>query len=196
MSEDGMGIECGFVGRLVVVNGDGRGAVRDVCGRRWPEGLVGVRRVRRRCGVCMAAGKEDVWAKEYLAYLKRNGRDLCAMCYEGYKQLGRGAVLANYSGKKERPNSEVDRMQGVPSMYVTASKLREAAGVGAENADVEQITRRIVEYDPETQFVMVFEHAGVMGADIVTPNITPRAVWSAQRDEERGQPRTPNSRKP
>mmetsp|Transcript_2214 Transcript_2214/g.6586 ORF Transcript_2214/g.6586 Transcript_2214/m.6586 type:complete len:199 (+) Transcript_2214:101-697(+) len=131
---------------------------------------------------------QKLWEKEYKAFLKRNGKVICAMCYEGYKRLGRGAVLANYSSVETKSQSRVDQAQSVPSMYVTAEKLREASGSGRSDSDIRHIVQRIKAYNPESQFVVVFQCHGVMGADVVTPNMKPEDVWQSTKDEARDQP--------
>eukprot|EP00188_Purpureofilum_apyrenoidigerum_P000703 Plantae.Rhodophyta-Purpureofilum_apyrenoidigerum.ctg13294.p1 GENE.Plantae.Rhodophyta-Purpureofilum_apyrenoidigerum.ctg13294~~Plantae.Rhodophyta-Purpureofilum_apyrenoidigerum.ctg13294.p1 ORF type:complete len:222 (+),score=36.37 Plantae.Rhodophyta-Purpureofilum_apyrenoidigerum.ctg13294:47-667(+) len=133
--------------------------------------------------------EQTLWEKEYKAFLKRNGRMVCAMCYEGYKCLGRGAVLANYSDvQKKESDSRVDQAQSIPSMYVTAEKLRGAPGSGTSDSDIRHIIQRIKAYNPEKQFVVVFQCHGVMGADIVTPNMKPEDVWQSTKDEARDTP--------
>jgi len=130
-----------------------------------------------------SAGQVGVWQKEYKAFLKRNGKDICAMCYDGYRRLGRGAVFANYSEAMDKVESDIDLAQSVPSMYVPMDKLRESASRRpSQGGDMKHITDRVARYDPEKQFVVVFECNGVMGADIVTPNMEPQKVWDETRD--------------
>jgi hypothetical protein len=58
-------------------------------------------------------------------------------------------------GQEEEALSEVDRLSGVPSMYVSLARWMEsgdAAKAGpaqAERQDLQQILDRIVSYDPE-----------------------------------------------
>lgn len=128
--------------------------------------------------------RQKRWETEYLAYVKRNGAHLCALSWRGYQAEGRGGILAKYEakdmgGQEEEALSEVDRLSGVPSMYVSLARWMEsgdAAKAGpaqAERQDLQQILDRVVSYDPEKAFVVVFQAHGVMGADIVTPNIGP-----------------------
>lgn len=133
---------------------------------------------------CTAAGfgakqTSRSWAEKYKAYVNRNGEMLCAMAWEGYERLGRGAVFAN--DDIEASSVAVMRPGGMEnaraSFYVDRDKLIERN----ENDMVPQmkpILNRIAKYDPNTQFVVVFEADGTQGADIVTPNMAPSEVWA------------------
>ena len=45
-----------------------------------------------------------------------------------------------------------------------------------EQHDCEQVLHRILTYDPKNEFVVVFQAAGLMGADIVKPSIPPSDI--------------------
>ncbi|CAN0295713.1 unnamed protein product [Ectocarpus sp. 12 AP-2014] len=117
------------------------------------------------------------WEKEYKAYIKRTGQYLCSMSWEGHQEMGRGAIFANYDdARKEDKLNETDKFGGIPSMYVPLTEFEsmKAAGQEAgEEDDLGQIVRRVKDYRPEREFVVVFQAAGVMGADIVRPNVSP-----------------------
>lgn len=126
------------------------------------------------------------WADKYEAYVARNGELLCAMAWEGYEKLGRGAVFTNYDsasanvGFASAPGGAAQ--PATPSFYVDRDQLL------AKNArdDIPQmapILSRIADYDPQTQFVVVFEADGTQGADIVTPNQRPSDVWARTRKD-------------
>ncbi len=126
------------------------------------------------------------WAEKYKSYVKRNGELLCAMAWEGYETLGRGAVFANYDDAA-RSVAMVDRggkdMQSTtPSFYVDRDKLVEMNDK-EQLAQMKHILHRIAVYNPQTQFVVVFEADGTQGADIVTPNHAPSEVWARTRKD-------------
>jgi len=87
-------------------------------------------------------------------------------------------------------SSEADKYRGVPSLYVELNQWMESSQEGHTNAvdeeNLRQILSRIKSYDPERQFVVVFQAAGIMGTDIVTPNIPPSQM--AARMEGSTQP--------
>ncbi|GAB0492591.1 hypothetical protein MMPV_003859 [Pyropia vietnamensis] len=156
------------------------------------------------------------WAAAYKAYIGRNGRVACAMCYEGYTTRGRGAVFADYTnaptpgrgGREVGAGSgdAVEQLESIPSMYVTLEELIANAGAalsgsgssggggggvaGREAADFAEIVDRVRGYDPEVEFCVIFQAGGVMGVDVVRPSIAPRVVWEAGR-EPGGGPRRP-----
>ncbi|CAN0151532.1 unnamed protein product, partial [Laminaria digitata] len=70
---------------------------------------------------------------------------------------------------------QADKFGGIPSMYVPLTEFESmrAAQKPGEEDDLAQIVRRVQDYRPEKEFVVVFQAAGVMGADIVRPNVTP-----------------------
>lgn len=120
---------------------------------------------------------------KFLYKSQRNGAHLCAMSWRGYQAEGRGAILAKYEDKdmdqEGRTLSEVDRVSGVPSMYVSLARWMESGEAAkdgpaqAERQDLQQILDRVISYEPELAFVVVFQAHGLMGADIVTPNVSP-----------------------
>lgn len=117
------------------------------------------------------------WENEYKAYIKRTGQYLCSMSWEGHEEMGRGAIFANYDdARKEGKLNDMDKFGGIPSMYVPLTEFEsmKAAGKEAgEEDDLEQIVKRVKAYNPEKEFVVVFQAVGVMGADIVRPNVSP-----------------------
>lgn len=123
---------------------------------------------------------------KFLYKSQRNGAHLCAMSWRGYQAEGRGAILAKYEDKdmdqEGRTLSEVDRVSGVPSMYVSLARWMESGEAAkdgpaqAERQDLQQILDRVISYEPERAFVVVFQAHGLMGADIVTPNVSPQ-TW-------------------
>lgn len=68
-----------------------------------------------------------------------------------------------------------DKAKGIksstPSVYVPLDKLL-AENRGREE-QLDPICSRMRDYDPDRQFVCVFETGGVQGADIVTPKRMP-----------------------
>lgn len=91
--------------------------------------------------------------------------------------------MANYTDAGDwQAESDVDRHESMASAYVPLAKLK-VSDDPAQQANLRQITDRIRSYNPERQFVVVFESHGLMGADIVTPNMPPREVWKQARDD-------------
>ncbi|CAM9344484.1 unnamed protein product [Discosporangium mesarthrocarpum] len=116
------------------------------------------------------------WEKEYKAYIKRTGKYLCSMSWDGYEQMGRGAIFANYDDAmaKDKLNNEADKFGGVPSMYIPLKEFESMQAAKPNEADdLNQILARVRSYSPEKEFVVVFQAAGMMGTDVVKPNITP-----------------------
>lgn len=52
-------------------------------------------------------------------------------------------------------------------MYIPLNKWEERGQGGKEQEDVEKIVSRIESYNPEKEFVVVFQAAGLMGAGMV-----------------------------
>ena len=149
------------------------------------------------------------WEKEYKAYLKRNGPQLCLMSWKGFQTMGRGAIFAKYDGipsplnndldidlketreeKKKNLNDEkdidlLDKYSSIPSLYIEIEKWESNFMINKEERktftdqeqhDCEQVLHRILTYDPHNEFVVVFQAAGLMGADIVKPSIPPSKI--------------------
>ncbi|CAM9283172.1 unnamed protein product [Ascophyllum nodosum] len=116
------------------------------------------------------------WEKEYKAYIKRTGQYLCSMSWEGHEEMGRGAIFANYDDARAGGKlNEADKLGGIPSMYVPLTEfesMKMAEKAGEEN-DLDQILKRVKSYRPQEEFVVVFQAEGVMGADVVRPNVSP-----------------------
>ena len=65
-------------------------------------------------------------------------------------------------------------------MYVPLDKYSEREPqTEQEKVDLQQILQRIQNYDPEREFVVIFEAAGLMGADVVKPSVAPPLVHKA-----------------
>ncbi|CAM9964155.1 unnamed protein product, partial [Sphacelaria rigidula] len=110
------------------------------------------------------------------AYIKRTGQYLCSMSWEGYEEMGRGAIFANYDdARADGKLNDAEKFGGIPSMYIPLKEFESmrAADRPGEDDDLAQIVKRIDTYRPETEFVVVFQAAGVMGTDVVRPNISP-----------------------
>ncbi len=140
-------------------------------------------------GNVVSPGREAPWALAYKAYVRRNGEMLCAMAWEGFERLGRGAVFANYSTDQgnigvAQPGSG-EYTTGRPSFYVSRNQLV-ARNEAATIPQMAPILQRIASYDPYRQFVVVFESDGTQGADIVTPNQLPAEVWKRSKEKARG----------
>lgn len=63
--------------------------------------------------------------------------------------------------------SDVDKYRATPSLYVEKVKWEESSeGITdrLDEANLGEILKRIDSYDPERQFVVVFQAAGLMGA--------------------------------
>jgi len=110
--------------------------------------------------------------------------------------MGRGAVFANESVSSSnigvaQPGKTGKIGTAMPSFYVSRDQLIERN----EKNTIPQmapILRRIGLYDPESQFVVVFETDGMQGADIVTPNQRPAVVWKRTKREAQDGDGSPN----
>lgn len=64
-------------------------------------------------------------------------------------------------------NPEVDLRAAIPSMYVELSRWQESGkepAAGGDLTNLQHIIERLQSYDPEKQFVVVFQSHGLMGA--------------------------------
>jgi hypothetical protein len=106
---------------------------------------------------------------------------LTAMSWEGHTRFGRGAIYANNQArpgvKRGSKPADVKSFGGAPTMYVPLNKYSEREPkTDQEQSDLEHILKRIKTYDPEKEFVVIFEAAGLMGADVVKPSLPPAVV--------------------
>ncbi len=138
------------------------------------------------------------WETSYKAYVKKNGAQLCALAWRGYEKEGRGAIVAKQreQPKEETPVPEgVAAFEGVPSaMYVSLRQWKEGVeaaaaadgDIGLQSAALRQILERVMNYDPQEDFVIVFETPRLCGADIVRPSVTPPIMAQRLLSEEEG----------
>jgi hypothetical protein len=137
------------------------------------------------------------WERAYKAYVKKNGAQLCALAWRGYQKEGRGAIVAKQRADQSMEEEEVPEglaaFEGVPSaMYTPLRKWMEGleaaaavdGDVGLQSGALRQILERVMKYDPEEDFVMVFETPRLCGADIVRPSITPPIMAARLLPEE------------
>lgn len=124
------------------------------------------------------------WEKEYKLYIKKNGAQLCAMAWRGFEKEGRGAIVSKQKAPAVAAAAPegLEAVEGVASaMYVPLSRWMdgiEAAAqvdgdVGVQSGALRLILERVRGYDPQTDFVVVFETPRLCGADIVHPSIAP-----------------------
>lgn len=89
---------------------------------------------------------------------------MTGMAWQSFQQLGRGAIYANEGSSQAL-------------LYVTLSDWIKNKPTGFDDvAGLDEIVERIRSYDPEMQFVVVYESGGQMLADIVKPSIPPPQV--------------------
>mmetsp|Transcript_5668 Transcript_5668/g.8520 ORF Transcript_5668/g.8520 Transcript_5668/m.8520 type:complete len:164 (+) Transcript_5668:37-528(+) len=103
-----------------------------------------------------------VWEKEYKGFVRRCGAYICSLSWHAYEKMGRGAIYANYDGgKKANTLSEADsKFGGVPSMFCPLKEFEDMKPLNSvknEHTDLNEIIRRVKEYDPEREFVVVFQ---------------------------------------
>eukprot|EP00638_Chattonella_subsalsa_P003979 CAMPEP_0117754586 /NCGR_PEP_ID=MMETSP0947-20121206/12912_1 /TAXON_ID=44440 /ORGANISM="Chattonella subsalsa, Strain CCMP2191" /LENGTH=242 /DNA_ID=CAMNT_0005573693 /DNA_START=93 /DNA_END=821 /DNA_ORIENTATION=+ len=130
--------------------------------------------------------QQHEWERRYKAYIGKSGKDVCIMSWDGFQQLGRGAVLANYDQAEVNGSlNEDSQFGGITSIYVPRDKWTGVApdGTSANDQDLEHILSRIDTYDPTKEFIVIFQGAGLMGADIVKPNIDPPTVFKQYQTE-------------
>ena len=111
------------------------------------------------------AGQAVSWRAEYKAFVNDHGLTLCGNSWKGFEALGRGAIYANHDA---RPPA---------STYVPLGRWLDSLALSADDpSTVEAVVEYIRGYDPEMQFVVVFQYGGVLGADVVCPNMRPPEV--------------------
>ncbi|KAJ8607068.1 hypothetical protein CTAYLR_009900 [Chrysophaeum taylorii] len=125
-------------------------------------------------------GAKTAWEREYKAYVRRNGFLLTGMSWVGFEELGPGCIVAN---RAEGPLDDDTTEEALKSIYVPEDKFV-ASEDGYDASGLEQILKRVRTYDPKREFVVVFSHDGVMGADIVTPSMPPPKVATLAEFQE------------
>lgn len=124
------------------------------------------------------------WEIQYKAYIKKNGAHLCALAWRGYETYGRGAIVAKLREEEDEDPAPagIGKFEGVPSaMYVPLARWAESletaqsidGDIGLQSGAMRRILERVLGYDPQEDFCIVFETAKLCGADIVRPSITP-----------------------
>lgn len=123
------------------------------------------------------------WEAQYKAYIKKNGAQLCALAWRGYEKWGRGAIVAKPREEEQDPApAGIGKFEGVPSaMYVPLARWAESleaaqaidGDIGLQSGAMRRILERVLGYDPQEDFCIVFETPKLCGADVVRPSITP-----------------------
>lgn len=109
------------------------------------------------------------WEVAYRRAVSKHGAKWAALSWKGFSQLGRGAIVVN----EDADSSDV------AGMYVPLNRIvPEAAPPSTGDGGREAIIQRVESYHPSKEFVVVYQHGGVMGADIVKPNISPKIMAS------------------
>ncbi|CAM9665376.1 unnamed protein product [Hapterophycus canaliculatus] len=131
--------------------------------------------IRGSRGIVVEAIERE-WREEMLRVLGEEGEQLCSQAYEGYLDRGRGAIYVNVdmglsSSSKGHSGSASHAVFRSLEEVVTERSSR------VKPADQMQIIQRCQEYDPETGFVVVFGHKGMLGVQVMRPSLTPGEVY-------------------
>ncbi|GMH79114.1 hypothetical protein TrLO_g13572 [Triparma laevis f. longispina] len=125
--------------------------------------------------------RQQKWELAYKDHLKRVGPKITALAYDGYLAHGRGSLLCKADLNNDGPANEA-----LPNAYLPKVKWSESNPLSSSDLlNLKEIHTRIASYDPEVQFVIVFQAHGLMGCDVVKPNIKPRIMAEKQREERR-----------
>lgn len=131
------------------------------------------------------------WESQYKSYISEMGKYITGMSWKGYMEVGKGAIQANNQlkpnpkvtgkGRSSRPLDQAPSTKYVPITYFE-SKLAED-NEHKDSTNINQIIARLDNYDPNREFVVVFEAAGLMGVDVVRPSIPPPEMHCMMTDE-------------
>lgn len=105
------------------------------------------------------------WEHAYHGFIAKAGFRTCGAAWEGYCRLGRGAMYVT-------KDASSDGVRG----FVPIARLSRSLGENAATADLQEIVRRIDNYDPEKEFVVIFEADGITGVDVLKPALPPFKV--------------------
>ncbi|CAM9201651.1 unnamed protein product [Scytosiphon promiscuus] len=135
--------------------------------------------IRGSRGIVVEAIERE-WRGEMLRVLGEEGEQLCAQAYEGYLDRGRGAIYVNVdmglsSSSKGHSGSPCHAVFRSLEEVVTERSSR------VKPADQMQIIQRCQEYNPETGFVVVFGHKGMLGVQVMRPSLAPGEVYRTRR---------------
>lgn len=117
------------------------------------------------------------WEKRYKGFIKEEGFRSCGAAWQGYCQLGRGAMYINEDTAAETQVNSIFIPRGKLTSSISASDM--------ETMDMKQIVNRIDDYDPDSEFVVIFQSDGLCGVDVVKPNMAPQQVAKALREQQR-----------
>mmetsp|Transcript_35829 Transcript_35829/g.94957 ORF Transcript_35829/g.94957 Transcript_35829/m.94957 type:complete len:206 (+) Transcript_35829:66-683(+) len=118
---------------------------------------------RSRAAVALRATEAD-FGSAYQAFVRANGKAMTGMAWQSFQQLGRGAIYVNDASSQAL-------------LYVKLDDWTKKKPTSLDDlAGLDEIVERVREYNPELQFVVVFESGGRMLADIVKPSIPPPQV--------------------
>ena len=124
----------------------------------------------------LEGSSQELWEAAYKEWIKANGAKLTVSAWRGFEAMGRGAITFRQPGKLPSGKMEYEEPHSYIKEDVYRSMWQSGGGSEGELADLGSILNRIELYDPQKQFVAVFEAHGIMGADIVTPNIPPKEM--------------------
>lgn len=108
---------------------------------------------------------EKEWQAAFNTLLSQDGalRSLAEMALDGFNQLGRGAIIANYPDEAQQQAEKTE----VSTEYVPLKSWREPARGVASQTLISQIET----YIPQSSFVFVVVKSGNMGGSIVETQV-------------------------
>eukprot|EP00181_Compsopogon_caeruleus_P005850 CAMPEP_0184683020 /NCGR_PEP_ID=MMETSP0312-20130426/9655_1 /TAXON_ID=31354 /ORGANISM="Compsopogon coeruleus, Strain SAG 36.94" /LENGTH=190 /DNA_ID=CAMNT_0027135057 /DNA_START=111 /DNA_END=680 /DNA_ORIENTATION=- len=121
------------------------------------------------------------WRDGFAQFVQQYGPEMESAASAGFQAEGPGAVFANFAAISETApqeavadSADAGAVVVGPFFFMSLGNFR---GMNQEGLDdpsglgenFRHIVRQMEAYDPETQFVVVFQHGGVVSCDIVQP---------------------------
>jgi len=119
-----------------------------------------------------AEAKQMEWANYFNELIVTQGQELCVCGYEGYLRSGSKGAVAVYCDEEEGEEG----LQACSSLSFTT--LEELLADPRMDGDIkEQVTERVISYDPDFEVAVLFAFAGQVGLNVLRPTYPPKFLY-------------------
>ncbi|CAM9177212.1 unnamed protein product [Choristocarpus tenellus] len=136
--------------------------------------------IRGRRGISLEAVERE-WRAELMRMMEEDGERLCAEAYGGYLEKGLGGMFVNVDVSMSNNQAGHSLERKALGVFRSLDEVVVERSDRVLPDDHIEIIRRCQEYNPETGFVVVFGHQGLVGVQIFRPSQPPRKVYEAFR---------------
>ncbi len=126
-----------------------------------------------------AEAKQMEWANNFNELIVTQGPELCVCGYEGYVRSGSKGAVCVYCDEEEGEEG----LQSCSSLsFTTLEEL--LADPRMDGGIKEQVTERVMSYEPDVEVAVLFAFAGQVGLNVLRPTYPPKFLYETLKGKK------------